>query len=330
MTKHSSIEGRRRVALYARFSTDMQNPMSIEDQFRIAERHARQLSWTVVARYSDSGISGSIGRARPGFAELSEALGSKAFDIVLAESLDRISRDQEHIAGFYKAARFAEVEIHTIGRGKVDALTLGLSSMMSAMFLEELSAKVRRGVEGKVLKGLSGGGRIYGYRPVTDARGALVKGALAIDEFEAAVVRGILRDFAGGLSPIAIATRLNNEGIVSPSYGSERRSSGRWKQNTINGNRARGTGILNNELYIGRRIWNRLTWTKNPHTERRVPKLNPESDWVIADVPELRIVDQALWDEVKARQGTQTKRRSKLVPTDRNGLSTGQSLRRRK
>lgn len=330
MTKRSSIESRRRVALYARYSTEMQNPMSVEDQFRIAERYARQLGWTVVAHYSDSRTSGTIGRARPGFAELSEALASKAFDIVLAESLDRISRDQEHIAGFYKAARYAEVEIHTIGRGKVDALTLGLSSMMSAMFLEELSAKVRRGVEGKVLKGMSGGGRIYGYRPGTDARGLPVKGVLAIDDYEAAVVRGILRDYAAGISPIAIATRLNEKGIVSPSYGSERRSSGRWKQNTINGNRERGTGILNNELYIGRRIWNRLTWTKNPHTERRVPKLNPESDWVITDVPELRIVDQDLWDEVKARQGTQTKRRSKLVPTDRNGLSTGQALRRRK
>jgi DNA invertase Pin-like site-specific DNA recombinase len=166
VTKHSSIEGPRRVALYAHYSTDMQNPMSIDDQFREAERHARRLGWIVVARFSDSGISGSIGRARPGFVELSEALSSRSFDIVLAESLDRISRDQEHLAGFYKAARFAGVEIHTIGRGKVDAMTLGLSSMMSAMFLEELSSKVRRGVEGKVLQGLSGGAASMGTGPV--------------------------------------------------------------------------------------------------------------------------------------------------------------------
>ena len=330
MTMHSSIEGPRRVALYARYSTDLQNPMSIDDQFRQAERYARQLGWTVVARFWDSAVSGSIGRARPGFVQLSEALGSKAFDIVLAKSIDRISRDQEHIAGFYKAARFAGVEIHTIGRGKVDALTLGLSSMMSAMFLEELSDRVRRGVEGKVLKGMSGGGRIYGYCPGTDHRGAPVTGALAVHEVEAAIVRGIFRDYAAGISPIRIASRLNDEGIVSPSYGSARKSSGFWKQNTINGNRARGTGILNNELYIGRRIWNRLNWTKNPHTERRVPKLNPEANWVIAEVPELRIVEQDLWDEVKACQGSQTKQRAKMTATDRNRLSTGQALRRRK
>ncbi|OWY04615.1 resolvase [Thioclava sp. F1Mire-8] len=319
-----------RVALYARYSTDMQNPMSVEDQFRQAERYAKQQGWTVVERFSDSAISGTAGRTRPDFVRLSEALHSKAFDIVLAESLDRISRDQEHLAGFYKAARFAKVEIHTIGRGKVDALTLGLSSMMSAMFLEELSDKVRRGIEGKVLSGLSGGGRIYGYRPGTDARGAPVKGALAIDEIEAAVVRSIFRDYAAGLSPIAIASRLNEEGIASPSVGSKRKSSGHWKQNTINGNRERGTGILNNELYIGRRVWNRLSYGKHHRSEKRRSTLNPESEWQITEVPELRIIDQDLWDAVKARQEKQAKRRSKIASTDRNHLSSGQSLRRRK
>lgn len=47
-------------------------------------------------------------------------------------------------------------------------------------------------------------------------------------------------------------------------------------------------------------------------------------------MPELRIVDQELWDAVKARQAAQTKRSSKLKTTDRNKLSAGQALRRRK
>lgn len=157
-----------------------------------------------------------------------------------------------------------------------------------------------------------------------------IKGALVIDDIEAAVVRRIFRDYAAGISPIKIASSLNEEGIVSPSYGSKRKSSGRWRQSTINGNRERGTGIINNELYIGRRVWKRLNWTKSPHTEKRVPKLNSESEWVLTDVPELRIIDQELWDEVKARQARQTKSRSNMVTTDRNGLSTGQALRRRK
>ena len=41
---------------------------------------------------------------------------------------------------------------------------------------------------------------------------------------------------------------------------------------------------------------------KDPETGKRVSRLNPEQDWVIHDVPELRIVTDALWDAVKRRQ----------------------------
>ncbi len=75
-----------------------------------------------------------------------------------------------------------------------------------------------------------------------------------------------------------------------------------WGQSTINGNRKRGAGILNNELYIGRLVWNRLLYIKDPETGKRVSRPNPESEWVIQEVPELRIIDQDLWEEVKARQ----------------------------
>ena len=75
-----------------------------------------------------------------------------------------------------------------------------------------------------------------------------------------------------------------------------------WAPSTINGNWRRGTGILNNELYIGRLVWNRQSFIKNPENGRRVARLNPASEWIVKDVPELRIVDQELWDRVKARQ----------------------------
>ena len=331
MTQHTR-PAPRRVAIYARYSTDMQNPMSVEDQFRLAERYAAREDWVVVERFSDRAISGTASHTRADFLRLMDALiaTDRTFDIVLAESLDRISRDPEHLARFNKLANHARVEIHTVDRGKADALAVSLSSLLSGMFLERLSANVHRGIEGNVSRGLSGGGRIYGYKPGIDQRGYPAKGELAIDEIEASVVRGIFRDYAAGISPIKIATRLNDEGIASPSVGSKRKSSGHWKQNTINGNAARGTGILNNELYVGIRIWNRLNYRKDPITEKKTSTLNPKSAWVIVDVPDLRIIDQDLWDAVKARQNALAKRKSKLESTDRNHLSTGQALRRRK
>lgn len=89
---------------------------------------------------------------------------------------------------------------------------------------------------------------------------------------------------------------LNRQGVPGPSGKG-------WGSSTINGNRQRGTGILNNELYVGKLVWNRLTYVKDPDTGKRVSRLNPESAWIIKDVTGLRIVDQELWDRVKARQG---------------------------
>ncbi|WP_299861649.1 recombinase zinc beta ribbon domain-containing protein [uncultured Roseobacter sp.] len=78
-------------------------------------------------------------------------------------------------------------------------------------------------------------------------------------------------------------------------------------QSTINGNRQRGTGILNNELYVGRMVWNRLRHMKDPVSGKRVSKLNPEDEWITEDVPDLRIVTEELWTKVKDRQGALNK-----------------------
>jgi len=75
-----------------------------------------------------------------------------------------------------------------------------------------------------------------------------------------------------------------------------------WGPTTIHGNPKRGVGILNNELYIGRLVWNRLRYIKDPDAGKRVSRLNLESEWIVQEVPELRIIDQELWDAVKKRQ----------------------------
>ena len=71
---------------------------------------------------------------------------------------------------------------------------------------------------------------------------------------------------------------------------------------TIHGNPKRGVGILNNELYVGRLVWNRLRYLKDPDTGKRVSRLNPESEWMVQEVPEMRIIGQEVWDAVKTRQ----------------------------
>ena len=86
---------------------------------------------------------------------------------------------------------------------------------------------------------------------------------------------------------------------------------------TIRGHAKRGTGLINNELYIGRLIWNRLHYVRNPETGKRVSRINPPEDWIVAEVPELRIVDNDLWQAVKDRQGEITEQYATVIEDGR-------------
>jgi DNA invertase Pin-like site-specific DNA recombinase len=50
------------------------------------------------------------------------------FDIVLAEAMDRLSRDQEDIAGLFKRLVFANVKMVTLSEGDVTHLHVGLKA----------------------------------------------------------------------------------------------------------------------------------------------------------------------------------------------------------
>jgi hypothetical protein len=117
-----------------------------------------------------------------------------------------------------------------------------------------------------------------------------------VRELPKPAVRRIFREFAAGVGPRTIARTLNEEGVPGP-------AGKLWSDTTIRGHVKRGTGLVNNELYIGRLIWNRLRYIKDPSTGKRVSRLNPESEWIFKDVPELRIVDDELWHSVRVRQG---------------------------
>src|SRR5690606_4049068 len=163
--------------------------------------------------------------------------------------------------------------------------------------LKDLAAKTRRGLRGRVEAGKSGGGNAYGYtvlRSLTED-GEIRRGDREINADEATIVQHIFTAYADGMSPNRIADQLNQEGMPGPRGRA-------WDKSTIHGNPKRGTGILNNEIYIGRLVWNRQSFVKEPRTGKRQARPNPEAEWIVTDVPELRIIDQELWDRVKARQ----------------------------
>jgi site-specific DNA recombinase len=135
--------------------------------------------------------------------------------VVVAEALDRLSRDQEDVAALFKRMRFAGVRIFTLSEGEVSELHVGLKGTMNALFLKDLAAKTRRGLRGRVEAGKSAGGNSYGYRVVRQVGpdGGVTTGDREIKPAEAAVIERIFRDYAAGVSPKRIALQLNADGI---------------------------------------------------------------------------------------------------------------------
>ncbi|WP_183865128.1 recombinase family protein [Rhizobium sp. BK399] len=286
-----------KVVYYARFSTELQSRASIEDQFRTCRQKGKLEGWKEVGTYHDEAISGYSIILRPGIRQLLEDAQQGKFDMVVTEALDRLSRDQADAAMLFKLLKFAGVRIHTLAEGDISELHIGFKGTMNAIFLSDLTAKVRRGMAGLILNAKSGGGLCYGYDVVRkyDEQGQPIRGERAINQREAEVVCQIFCDFAAGVSPFAIARRLNEQGVPPP-------RGKLWTDGTIRGHILRGTGIINNELYIGRLIWNRQRYVKDPSTGKRVSRRNSETEWIITQVPALRIIDDELWQAAKNRQ----------------------------
>ena len=285
-----------RVLFYARFSTELQNRASSQDQIAAGQDYAARKGWPVVKVLQDDAISGASMHNRPGIQELIRAARSGAFDIVLTESLDRLSRSQADIASLFEHCKFLGIRIETLDRGPISELNIGLEGTMNALYLVNLAVKTRRGQIGRAKAGRIPGGRCYGYDIVKGEE----RGLRTVNEREAEVVRKILHDYVARVSPMAIVRALNAEGIPSP-------SGRKWNLSTLLGSPKRGNGILNNELYAGRLVFNRQSFAKNPATGKRVSRTNAPEDRIITEVPELRIVDEETWQAAQTLRASRTK-----------------------
>ena len=294
-----------KAVIYARYSSDLQREASIEDQIRMATQYAQREGLEIVNTYSDHAISGaSMNRA--GLLQMLDDANDGQFTTVITEGLDRISRDQEHVAGIYKRLNFAGVKIYSLSDGgEISDLHVGLKGTMNALFLKDLAVKTKRGLIGRIESGKLVGKNTFGYDVVRrfDANGEPVRGERTINPEQAAIVKRIFEEFAAGRSARQIAKSLNEENQISPKGNG-------WSDWAINGSSKTAIGTLNQEIYIGRVIWNKNSFIKNPATGKRVRRPNPKEQWVINEIPELRIIDQELWDKVKEQQA----KRQRKIP----------------
>jgi len=300
-----------RAGIYARFSSDLQNPKSAEDQIALCKDAVGRQGWRVGPVFSDEATSGAYAD-REGYDRMIEAAMARQFDVLVAEDLSRLSRGQGEIANLYEILDGLGIRMWTVADGLISEIHIAFKGGMNAMQLKALADQVRRGHRALVLKRRNPGGRIYGYRNVkrVENETEVIRGLLVIDEDQKDIIIRIFEEYAAGKSIKQIVAGLNRDNIKPP-RGKV------WKVSTINGNRKRGTGILNNERYIGVIVWNRQQFKGVPAALRKLRKAsdgkpgnrkqrsafpNDPSEFVRTEAPELRIVPQELWNRVKARQ----------------------------
>ena len=277
-------------AIYARFSSDLQKDRSIDDQFSLCERYAKREGLKVTQRFADRAKSGASMIDRDGLLDLRTAARAREFDVIVVESLDRLSRDQEDLAGLFKRFKHYGIELLTVNEGRTTDIHVGVRGIIGAMYLKDFGDKIKRAQIPLVLEGNFPGAVTYGYDRVPGKPGARV-----INQQQAKVIRRIFTEYAKGMSPRKIADGLTRDHVPAPSGGST------WNHQTLmsGGGKKRG-GILGNRIYVGDLIWNQHYTVKDPDTGSESKRPRPVSEHVTTAVPHLRIVDQALWDAAQA------------------------------
>lgn len=221
---------------------------------------------------------------RDGLLAMMTAATKRSFDAVIVESLDRLSRDQEDLAGIHKRLRFSEIQIIT-SEGEAGDVHVGIRGIVGALFLKDLGDKVRRGHNGRVREGKMPGAITYGYSRILRK-----PGEREINLEQAKVVRRIFSEYADGRSTREIANDLTRDKIPTPSGGEF------WNHQTFTGGRGGKRGMIGNRLYIGELVWNANRTVMNPETGKKLKRRSKSEDVIVTDVPHLRIIDQALWD----------------------------------
>ncbi len=285
-----------RTLIYARYSSQLQNPRSIADQIAACRSRAEAEGWTVVDTFSDRAISGAAGiedTQRPGLAALLLRIEQGGIDQVLTESTDRIARHQGDAFAVRELIEHHGARLFTLMDGVVDDITGTIKGLFDARTRKDLAQRVRRGQRGSIVQGRAAAGIAYGYRKVSqlDGKGELIRGLREIDPETSAIVKRIFNEYAAGRSPRQIAGTLNAEGITAPRGGI-------WRASTLISHRHQGFGILSNPIYIGQLVYGRSRSVTDPRSRKRTTRPGA-GELAHGDAPHLRLIEDELWQVVQ-------------------------------
>ncbi len=274
----------------ARYSSDLQNPRSADDQIREGMAYAERNGWIIAGTDKDEAKTGRTTVGRTGFFNAMAAAEAGLCDIILVEDISRFARDAADALMAARKLKENNVSICTIGGGVLDGMMLGIRAQMAQEQSEETGRRVKRGHRSAAMRGRAMGSLAYGYLPHETENGHGLN--RVVDEAKRPVVVRIFKDLAAGVSSLAIARALNAEGVPAP-------DGGKWRPKTITGDPNRLNGIVRNPIYAGKLVYGKSKSTYVSSEGVREVSTGLQVDQIITDAPELRMIDDELWMEVQ-------------------------------
>lgn len=254
----------KRVALYARFSSDNQRTESIDAQIRAMTTYCEQNGYTIVKTYVDEAKSATTDR-RPSFQQMIKDSSNHEFDVLLVHKLDRFARNRYDSAVYKLALKKNGVTVQS-ALENLDSSPEGiiLESVLEGMseyYSQNLSREVFKGMTETALQCKHTGGIPalgYDVDPITRK--------LVINPYEAEIVRLIFDMFVQGFTYNQIIAELTRQGYKGK-HGRE------LKKNCLH-------EILKNEKYKGTYVYNR-TASKNADGRRNSHLKKPREEQIV-------------------------------------------------
>lgn len=303
-----------RAAIYVRLSKEdddvrKQGPgkpesESIRNQKALLLQYAADRGYAIYDIYSDEDYSGAD-RDRPAFNRLLRDAGEHRFDVVLAKSQSRFTRDMELVERYLHGKfmewgiRFIALTDHADTDDAGNKKARQINGLVNEWYLEDLSANVRTVLTHKRRSGqYIGSFALYGYRKDPADHNRLV-----IDPEAAAVVRRIFAMALAGYGVPRIVQALNGAGIPSPTaykqaqglayFQNNARSGGLWSPATVH-------AMLQNRTYTGDLVQGRHR--KASYKSKKILQV-PQKDWIIVPGTHEPIIGKEAFERVRQMRG---------------------------
>ena len=302
-----------KAAIYCRLSKEDEDKIgeseSIQNQKSMLLQYALEKGFDIYQIYSDEDYSG-IDRNRPAFNSMLQAASEHQFDVVLAKTQSRFTRDMELVEKYLHGKfmewgiRFIAVVDHVDTNDTANKKSRQINGLINEWYLEDLSTNVRSVLDHKRKEGLFiGSFARYGYCKDPNAKGKLI-----IDPEAAEVVRRIFSMALNGIGAHKIARILNDEKIPSPTaykqlHGIHYRSALKntnaalWSSPTV-------YQILHDQLYIGNMVQGKH---KKISYKSEKTIWMPKSQWIVVENTHEAIIEREMFETVQRMMQERTR-----------------------